>query len=220
MKYFLAREWCLLTRNRNALWQPLLFFILIVALFPMGIVPDPKILQSIGSGVIWMAVLLSVLMNLPNLFVQELQDGSVEQWILADESMSLRLFCKLIIWWLFFSLPLLVISPLLALLYHFNTEMIIALLLTEILATPILWWLGGLVSALTASLNQASLLLVLLLMPLYVPVLIFASAAVTAAMQHMAYTGLLALLAAMALLLFFIVPLLMSSLLRLAVRFG
>lgn len=220
MRLILAREWRLLFRNKNTLWQPLLFFVLIVALFPMGMTPAVKMLPNIGVGVIWMAILLSVLMSLPNLLVQDLQDGSVEQWILSGQSLALCLLGKLISWWIFYTLPLLLISPLLALGYHFTAKMIGVLLLTEMIATPILWWLGGLVASLTSSLNHSSVLLVLLLLPLYVPVFIFASGAVTAVAEHMPYLGLLAILAAMTLLLSLVVPLLMGCLLRLAVRFG
>lgn len=214
------REWHLLLRNKNMLWQPLLFFVLIVCVFPMGMAPTPAVLQKIGAGVIWMAVLLSILMSLPNMLVADLLDGSVEQWLLAEQSLALRLVCKLACWWSIYTVPLLLVTPLLALCYHFSRAQIAVLLLTELVATPMLWWLGGLVATLTATLRQASVILVLLLLPLYVPVLIFATGAVNAVAAGQSVLGVIALLAALSLALFIIVPLLMSVLLRLAVRWG
>lgn len=209
MKVFWAvfkRDWTLAFRQNAELLQPVLFCLLVVALFPLGIGPSPQTLQKVGPGIIWVAALLSSLLALEKLFKQDFQDGSLEQLMLTPSPLPVLALAKILVHWLASALPLIVLSPLLALFLNLTTEMYWALLLTLILGTPLMSLIGAIAVALTAGLNKGGTLLGLLLLPVYIPLLIFATSAVQSASLNLPYLGQLAIIGAMLLLALALAP--------------
>jgi heme exporter protein B len=175
------RRECLLTWRRPVEWlNPLLFFFLVSILFPLTLSPDVKILQMMGPGIVWVAVLLAVLLSLTRLFQPDYEDGSLEQWSLGPYPLALLVFAKITAHWLMLFLPLLVMTPLMALMFHLPVNVVKILMITLSLGTPLLTLLGAIGAALIVSLRQSGLLLALILLPLYIPTLIFATAALNA----------------------------------------
>jgi len=180
--FLMIRRECLLTWRRPVEWlNPLLFFMLVAILFPLTLVPDVQILQIIGPGVLWVGVLLAVLLSLTRLFQPDYDDGSLEQWLLSPFPLPLLVFAKITAHWLMLCVPVLMISPLLGLMFHLNSSVMWVLAMTLLLGTPLLTLLGAVGAALIVSLRQSGLLLALILLPLYVPTLIFATSALSAA---------------------------------------
>ncbi len=172
-------EWC----------TPLLFFILVVLLFPLTVVPDIKTLQLVGPGILWLALLLATLLSLSKLFQADYEDGSLEQWLLRPWPLSAFVLAKLIAHWLMIFVPVILIIPLLAMMYHLNFHVSLILILTLLTGTPSLILLGSIGAALIVSLRQSSLLLALIILPLYVPTLIFATSAITSAVAGFSATA-------------------------------
>lgn len=193
----LQRELKLAFRQKGELLQPLWFFVLVISLFPVAVGPGPQMLQKIGPGVIWVAALLSALMGLERLFRQDFQDGSLEQLIISPLPLPMVALVKVFAHWLTSVVPLLLVSPLLALFVNLNEAMYWALLAGLVLGTPIISLVGAIAVSLTLGLQRGGVLLALLLLPLFVPLLIFATAAVDAAAMQLAYTSQLAWIAAM-----------------------
>ncbi|MDN4503115.1 heme exporter protein CcmB [Alteromonadaceae bacterium BrNp21-10] len=201
------RDMLLAFRQRSELLQPILFFVLVIALFPLGVGPGPELLQKMGAGVIWIATLLSALLGLERLFRDDFADGSLEQQMLSDCPLSLYALIKMFSHWLVSIVPVLVVSPLLAVFLNLTVDMYWALVLTLLIGSPLLSLIGGIGVALTVGLRKGGVLLSLLLLPLFVPLLIFATAAVDAAALQLPNTGQLALLAALLLLALGLAPL-------------
>ena len=210
----LQRELRLAIRRRNDWLNPPLFFILVVSLFPLGIGPSPQTLALIAPGVIWVAALLATLLSLERLFRDDFDDGSLEQMLLSPHPLPLLVLAKLLAHWLVTGLPLVLISPLLGLLLHLPLSGLLALPLSLLIGTPALTLIGAIGVALTVSLRRGGILLTLLVLPLYVPVLIFGTAAVAASAEGLPNTGQLALLAALLVLTLPLAPLAIAAGLR------
>jgi heme exporter protein B len=193
----LKRDLALAYRQRAELMQPMLFFVLVISLFPISVGPEPKTLQLIGPGVIWVAAILSSLLGLERLFRDDFQDGSLEQLMLSNISLPAAALVKVIGHWLTSILPLIILSPLLALFLHLSEPMYWALLKTLLLGTPLLSLIGAIAVALTVGLNRGGVLLALLLLPVFIPLLIFATSAVESASMQLQYTAQLAFIGAM-----------------------
>lgn len=200
------RDMTLAFRQRAELLQPMMFFVLVISLFPLGVGPGPETLQKIGPGVIWVAAILSSLLGMERLFRDDYQDGSLEQLMLSGAPMSMVALVKVLVHWLASILPLIVLSPLLALFLNLTVEMYWALLLTLLIGTPLLSLVGAIAVGLTVSLQKGGVLLALLLLPVFVPLLIFATAAVEAAALQLSYSAHLGLIGAMLLLAFALAP--------------
>jgi heme exporter protein B len=196
----LQRDLALAYRKRAEMLQPMMFFILVISLFPLGIGPGPQILQKVGPGVIWVAAILSSLLGMERLFKEDFQDGSLEQMILSATPLPLVALVKVFAHWLTTIVPLVILSPLLALFLNLTEAMYWALLLTLLLGTPLLSLVGAIAVALTVGLNRGGVLLALLLLPVFIPLLIFATSAVDAAALQLPYTAQLAMIGAMLLL--------------------
>jgi heme exporter protein B len=179
------RDLVLAMRRRSEIANPVLFFILIITLFPLGIGAQPKLLQAIAPGVIWVSALLATMLSLDSLFRSDFDDGSLEQILLSPYPTSILVLGKITAHWLTTGLPLLIVAPLLAVFLGMPGQSISILLLTLLLGTPVLSLIGAVGVALTVGLRRGGMILSLLVLPLYVPVLIFASNAV-----EMASTGL------------------------------
>ena len=179
------RDLVLAMRRRSEIANPVLFFILVITLFPLGIGAQPKLLQAIAPGIIWVSALLATMLSLDSLFRSDFDDGSLEQILLSPYPTSILVLGKITAHWLTTGLPLLVVAPLLAVFLGMPNQSLSILLVTLLLGTPILSLIGAVGVALTVGLRRGGMILSLLVLPLYVPVLIFASNAV-----EMASTGL------------------------------
>ena len=193
----IRRELLIAYRRQADIFNPLWFFIIVITLFPLGIGPEPNLLARIAPGIIWVAALLAALLSMERLFRDDFLDGSLEQMLLMPTPLSVAAFAKMVAHWLLTGLPLILISPLLAILLSLNLHTWIAVLLTLLIGTPTLSFLGAIGMALTVGLRKGGVLLSLLILPLYIPVLIFATPAIEAASLGMAYDGQLAIMGAM-----------------------
>ncbi|MBU3004191.1 heme exporter protein CcmB [Paraglaciecola arctica] len=193
----LKRDLALAYRQRAELLQPMMFFVLVISLFPLAVGPESNTLQVIGPGVIWVAAILSSLLGLERLFRDDFQDGSLEQLMLSTTPLAMAALIKVLAHWLTSILPLILLSPLLALFLHLSEPMYWALLKTLLLGTPILSLIGAIAVGLTVGLNRGGVLLALLLLPVFIPLLIFATSAVESASMQLQYTAQLAIIGAM-----------------------
>lgn len=193
----LRRELKIAFRKNAEIINPLWFFLIVITLFPLGIGPEPKLLARIAPGIVWVAALLSSLLSLERLFRDDYLDGSLEQLMLLPAPLTLTVIGKVCAHWLVTGLPLLIISPLIALLLSLDFNTWKAVALTLLLGTPTLSFIGAIGVALTVGLRKGGVLLSLLVLPLYIPVLIFSTGAIDAASMAMPIGGYLAILGAM-----------------------
>ncbi len=181
----IRRDLILAFRRRAEIANPLFFFVLVVTLFPLGIGAQPKLLQAMAPGIIWVSALLAAMLSLDGLFRSDFDDGSLEQLLLSSHPVPVLVLGKILAHWLVTGLPLLLVAPLLAMFLGMQEQALGTLMLTLLLGTPVLSLVGAIGVALTVGLRRGGMILSLLVLPLYVPVLIFASNAV-----DMAATGL------------------------------
>ncbi|OQW88246.1 MAG: heme exporter protein CcmB [Thiotrichaceae bacterium IS1] len=192
MKIFwllVKRDLTLAYRHRADVVNPLLFFVIAVSLFPLSISPESKILQIIAPGIIWVAALLSAMLALDSLFRADFEDGTLEQLLLSAHSLPLLVLAKVLAHWLMTGLPLVLLAPLLGVLLFLPTQSMSTLIITLLLGTPVLSLVGAIGVALTVGLRRGGVLLSLLILPLYVPVLIFAANAVSITMKGLPVSG-------------------------------
>lgn len=216
-RIFLQRELRLLARQKADWLNPILFFIIVLSLFPLGVGPEPNMLRIIAPGVVWIAALLSVLLAAERLFKDDFRNGVIEQLVAGRQSLLAFVLAKTFANWLSTGLPLLLLSPVVALLLGLQQPALQAMALTLLLGTPLLSLLSVLGSALTMAADKGGILLALLILPLYIPLLIFASSAIEAASMGLGYQGQLAILLAMLLLALALVPMAVTSALRINV---
>ncbi|MEJ2396017.1 MAG: heme exporter protein CcmB [Candidatus Thiodiazotropha sp.] len=193
----LKRDLTLAYRRRAELVNPLLFFVLVTAMFPLGIGNDPNLIKAVGPGVIWVAALLAALLSLDAMFRSDYDDGSLEQFMLSAHPVSILVLAKILAHWLVTGLPLFIAAPLLAVLLNIPVDAIPTLMLTLVLGTPVLSLIGSVGVALTVGLRRGGVILSLLILPLYVPVLIFATDAVKTSIVGIPTTAQLSILSAM-----------------------
>lgn len=192
----LRRDLRLLLRRRGDALQPALFALLVVVLFALGLGAEPARLAEVAPAVIWLAVLLSGLLALDNLFRSDAEDGSLDQWLLAPVALPWLVLVRVLGHWLVTALPVLLAVPLLAEFLHLPRAQLPVLLATLLLGTPLLSLVGAVLAALTVGMPRAGILLALLALPLYVPVLVFGAGAVSASAQGLDVSGALLMLAA------------------------
>ncbi|WP_139558769.1 heme exporter protein CcmB [Methylotetracoccus oryzae] len=193
----LRRDLMLAFRHRGELANPLIFFLMIVTLYPLGVSPDVNLLRQIAPGVIWIAALLAALFSLENLFRTDFDDGSLEQLLLSPQPLPVLVIAKVLAHWLVSGLPMVLLAPLLGLLLSMPAAAVKVLVASLAIGTPLLSLIGAVGVALTVGLRRGGLLLTLLILPLYIPVLIFATSAVSAAAAGLPVAGQLYLLAAL-----------------------
>ena len=174
----IRRDLLLAFRRRSEIANPIFFFILVVTLFPLGLGGQAHLLQAMAPGIIWVGALLAAMLSLDSLFRSDFDDGSLEQIVLSGHSLSVLVLAKIIAHWLVTGLPLLFVTPLLSILLGMPDTTLPVLMLTLLLGTPVLSLIGAIGVALTVGLRKGGMLLALLVLPLYIPVLIFASNAV------------------------------------------
>ncbi|MCL5272914.1 MAG: heme exporter protein CcmB [Gammaproteobacteria bacterium] len=191
------RELLIQMRQIRYLVNSCLFFLMLLFIFPLTIRPKFQLMRTIAPGLIWMAILLSMLLSAERLFQQDYDQGVVEQWLVSGESLSVIVSAKTLAHWFFNLLPLLVLSPLIAVLFSFSAWETWILMLSLICGTPALLYLCALAAAFGVGVNQKGALMALILLPLTLPILIFGSGTLNIAMQGMPVSGYLALLLAM-----------------------
>jgi len=199
-----SREWL----------YPVAFFCIVISLFPLGLTPNPSFLQKYIPGCVWIAALLASLLSVEKLFVQELEEGQMEQLLLSQMPLTLFLIAKLFAQWLVTELPLILLTPIIGLLFHLSTTCIIALCLSLLVGTPILILIGSLGVALTLGLQQPGVFMSLLILPLVIPVLIFGVTIVGLAQASLPIAGPLSFLAGLCLLAITFIPWAIAATLR------
>jgi heme exporter protein B len=197
LKAVFLKDLALAYRQRAELMQPLMFFVLVITLFPLAIGPNLETLQRIGGGVIWVAAILSLLLGMERMFRDDFADGSLEQYILSPTPLYMIVVVKVLAHWLMHIVPLFLISPLLAVFLNLTMDMYVALMLTLLLGTPLISFVGAIGVALTVGLHRGGVLLALLLIPIFIPLLIFATSAIESASMLLPYHPQLAIIAAL-----------------------
>jgi heme exporter protein B len=179
--FLLRRDLLLAYRNRAEFVNPLLFFVMVITLFPLAIGTFPELLSRISPGIIWVAALLASMLSLDAIFRSDFDDGSLEQMLLSAHPVAVLVIAKIVAHWLVTGLPLLMVSPVLAEMLGMPGEARWTMMLTILIGTPVLSLIGSIGVALTVGLRKGGIILSLLVLPLYVPVLIFAASAIDSA---------------------------------------
>jgi heme exporter protein B len=214
----LRRDLALAWRRRGELLLPLLYAVIVTALFPFALGPDPELLARIAGGVLLVIVVLAMLPALDSMFRGDLEDGTLEQLLLSPQPPALLALTRVLSHWVTTALPLIVMMPLLAALLDLPMAVLPVLLAALLLATPLLALLGAVLSALAAGTRRSGILLALMLLPLAVPVVIFAAGAVAAAEAGLPYLAPLSWLAAALVLAIALAPFACAAALRIAVE--
>lgn len=211
-----ARDLRIGLRSKGELVQALMFLVIVVSLFPLAVGADPALLKRIAPGVVWVAALLSVLLTLPRLFAADYADGTLEQMLLSPYPLPVIAAGKMLAHWITSGLPLALIAPVLGLQLGLEDNELLVLVAGLMLGTPVLSMIGAIGAALTLGLRGASVLLALLVLPLYMPVLIFGAGAVEQVMASIDYAANLSLLGAILLLGALASPLAVAAALRIS----
>ena len=214
----IRRELLLALRSPGDVINPLMFFVISVSLFPLGGGASTDFLSSIASGVVWVTALLAIMFSMDSLFRADYEDGSLEQLLMSPQPLYFLLLAKVFSHWLVSCLPIIILAPLFAEMLAMPEAGRLPLVLGLLVGTPILCLLGAIGMALTVGLSRSGLLLAVLILPLYIPVLVFGTGMVEAAMGSLPYTGLLALLGALLLVAICLSPLAIGAALRISVN--
>nr|WP_199711764.1 heme exporter protein CcmB [Alginatibacterium sediminis] len=205
--------------RRNAeVINPLWFVLIVVTLFPIALGPEPQLLAKVAPGVFWVTAILSCLLSLERLFRDDFSDGSLEQMLMSSHSLVGIALAKVFAHWLLTGIPLLLISPLVAVLLSMEWQVYKACFLTLAIGTPVLSLIGAVGVALTVGLRKGGVLLSLLVLPLYIPILIFATSAIESAAFSLPYDGPLAIMAAILALCASLCPFAISAALRVSLN--
>lgn len=191
------REWLLQARQIRYLVNTCLFFLMLLFFFPLTLRPELSLMNAIAPGLIWMAILLSMLLSAERLFQQDYEQGVMEQWLVSAEPLSVIVSAKILAHWLFNLGPFILLAPLAALIFSLSLWETWILVLSLLCGTPVLFFLCALAASFGIGIHQKGALMALILLPLTLPVLIFGSGTLTIAMQGLPVSGYLALLLAM-----------------------
>ena len=195
----ISRDLRLAMRRQADIVAAMFFFIIVVSLFPLGVGPEPDQLRKLAPGVLWVAALLATMLSLPRLFADDHRDGSLEQLALAPQPLGLIVIGKIVAHWLVAGLPLVVLAPVLGIQFDLAGDALAVLTLSLLIGTPALSGIGAIGAALTLGVRGGGVLLSLLVLPLYIPVLIFGAGAVDATVTGLGAQAHLSLLGALAL---------------------
>jgi len=212
----LRRDLTLAWRRRGDIVMPVLYALIVITLFPFALGPEEALLQRIAGGAVLVTMLLAMLLALDAMFRSDIEDGSLEQLILSPQPLALMLGMKILAHWITTALPLIIIAPLLAGMLHLPTAVMPVLVYALLLSTPLLSLLGAVLVALTAGTRRSGMLLALMLLPLCVPVVIFAAGAVAAAQQGLPWLAPIAWLGAALVMALVLAPLACATALRIA----
>ena len=195
-RWIVARDLMLAWRRRADVLSTLFFFVIVASLFPLGIGPETQLLRSIAPGVVWVAALLASMLSLGRVFGNDYQDGTLEQLLLTPQPLYLVVIGKVLAQWLVSEVPLVLIAPLIGVQFDVAPKTLLILFVSLLIGTPILSLIGAIGAALTLGLRGGGVLIALLILPLYIPVLIFGAGAVDASISGMSPQANLSLLAA------------------------
>ena len=198
LRWIVWRDLMLAWRRRSDMLSTVFFFVIVVSLFPLGIGPETQLLRQIAPGVVWVAALLASMLSLGRLFSNDYHDGTLEQLLLTPQPLFLVVLGKTLAHWIVAELPLVLIAPLVGLQFGLSTETLWILLASLLLGTPVLSLIGSIGAALTLGLRGGGVLISILVLPLYVPALIFGAGAVDATIMGMSPAANLYLLGAFA----------------------
>ena len=212
----IKRDIRLAIRQPSEIAQPVVFFVIVVSVFPFGVGSNPDQLTAIGPGIVWVGALLATLLALDSLFRSDFDDGSLEQLILSEHPLSVLILGKILVHWFVTGLPLIIVTPLLGILLGLDKSTLVVLIGSLLLGTPTLSLVGAIGSALTISIRRAGLLVTLLVLPLYIPVLIFGAGAAGAAQSGLPTAGHLYMLGAIAMGAIALAPIATSAALRIS----
>ena len=213
----LKRELLIRIRQRSELANPLFFFMMVLTLFPLGVSSQADQLQLIAPGVVWIAALLATLLAVDGLVQHDFDDGTLEQLLLSSQPLVILVLAKVVGHWLVTGCLLTLVAPLFGLMLFLEAEQLRVLLLTLLLGTPTLSFISAIGAALTVGLNKGGVLIALIALPLYIPVLIFATSAIQAVVYQQSVAGHLAILAAMLVLAVTFAPFAIAAALRISV---
>ena len=197
LRMVVYRDLLLAMRRRSDIANTLIFFVIVVSLFPFGVGPEPNLLRAVGPGVLWVAALLAAMLALSRLFASDFADGTLEQMLLTTVPVSVVVFGKVAAHWLLTGVPLVALAPLLAVQFDMPMEALGVLVATLALGTPVLSLIGAVGAALTLGVRGSGVLTALLVLPLYIPVLILGAGGVHAASAGMDASAHLMLLGAL-----------------------
>ncbi|MBU3628828.1 heme exporter protein CcmB [Polynucleobacter sp. AP-Reno-20A-A9] len=214
----IRRDLLLVMRRKSEVLTALFFFVVVTSLFPLGIGADAALLRKIAPGVLWVAALLSTLLGLQRMFAADYQDGALEQLALSPQPMVLLVTGKIIAHWMVSGLPLVLLAPIIGIQFDLDASSLYVLMGTLLLGTPVLSLLGSIGAALTLGVRGGSLLLSLLILPLYIPVLIFGAGAVYANSVGLETSGHFSLLGALLILALAFVPWVSSAAVKIAIE--
>jgi heme exporter protein B len=214
----IRRDLVLAMRRRADVLTTLVFFVMVVSLFPLGVGPEMDMLRKMAPGVVWVAALLASMLSLGRLFSADYLDGTLEQILLAPQSLSLLVFGKIVAHWMVSGLPLVLIAPVLGLQFDMSAQALWVLIAGLLLGTPILSMIGAVGAALTLGLRGGGVLVSLLVLPLCIPVLIFGAGAVEAVSTGMGFVSHLSLLGALFLLALVFTPWVAAQALRISME--
>ena len=214
--WIIRRDVTLAWRRRSDLFTTLIFFVIVIALFPLGIGPELDTLRLIAPGVMWVGALLASMLALEQLFSADHRDGSLEQLLLTPQPLGVIVLGKVIAHWLITGLPLVVLAPVLGLQYDMSAESLKIMVIALLLGTPTLSLLGAIGAALTLGLRTGGILVALLVLPLYIPVLIFGAGAVEATASGLGGQAHLSMLGAILLVALLATPIATSAALRIS----
>lgn len=214
----IARDLRLSLRRQADIASVLFFFIIVVSLFPLGIGPETDQLRKLAPGVLWVAALLATMLSLPRLFADDHRDGTLEQLALSPQPLGLIVLGKVAAHWLVSGLPLTLLAPVLGLQFDLSAEALQILTLSLLIGTPALSGIGAIGAALTLGVRGGGVLLSLLILPLYIPVLIFGAGAVEATVTGVGAQAHLSLLGALTLAGVFFAPWPTAAALRIALE--
>jgi heme exporter protein B len=217
-RWIVARDLTLAWRRRADVLSTLFFFVIVVSLFPLGIGPETELLRSIAPGVVWVAALLASMLSLGRVFANDYQDGTLEQMLLTPQPLYLVVLGKVLAQWLVSEVPLVLIAPLVGVQFDLATDALRILFVSLLIGTPILSLIGSIGAALTLGLRGGGVLIALLILPLYIPVLIFGAGAVDASITGMSPQANLYLLAAFLLVSLVFAPWATSAALRISLE--
>ena len=212
---YFRRDLLLAYRRRGEVASPVIFFVMVATLIPLGVTPEPDSLKEMAPGIIWVMALLATLLSAEGLFVSDYKDGSLEQLLISPNLLVMPIFGKVTAHWITTGLPLTLASPLIALMLSLPSVAYLPMMAGLALGTGCLSFLAAIGAALTVSLQKGNLLLTLIVMPLYMPVSIFGSAVVQYSIDGMAWSGPLAILGAMLTAAIALCPLAIAAVLRL-----
>ncbi|MDO8891768.1 MAG: heme exporter protein CcmB [Sulfurimicrobium sp.] len=214
----LRRELTLAMRRRGDVLTVLFFFVIVASLFPLGVGPDTKLLRLMGGGVVWVSALLAAMLSLGRLFANDYADGTLEQLVLTPTPPVVWITGKILAHWLVSGVPLILVAPVLGIQFGLSNEALGVLIFSLLLGTPVLSLIGAVGAALTLGLRGGGVLVSLLVLPLYIPVLIFGAGAVDGAMSGLGAEAHLSLLGSILILAFLLTPWAVSAALRISIE--